>query len=289
MRKVTVLICFMVLLGNLSGCSADDANHQVKEYFSDPQVRALVMAADDGDVKKIDQLVASGVDVNSRGKDGITPLIWAIYHQKKAGYQALLKHGADPNLQVQDGRYKGDSAMETAAQLRDSSYLKLALEHGGNPNLVDSTSSDYYTPLFSAIFGGRKENVELLIRNGANIDFKIDGFNDHTPLAFAMGTNEYEIAYMLLQAGANYKLVDQTGPNKGHNSFVWDLEHPGSLDSSSDAYKWRAKVIEFMNAHGVKVKSELPKPMCSEDLGNGVNVIAPCDQLKTPPQKSGKS
>jgi ankyrin repeat protein len=286
MKKTAVVICLFGLAGNLSGCSANDANTYVRENFSDPQVRALVMAADDGDIKTVDRLIAAGVNVNARGNDGITPLIWTIYHHKMKGYQALLEHGADPNLQIQSGRHKGDSAMETAAQEQDSSYLKLALEHGGNPNLVDSTSSYDYTPLFSAILGGRKENVELLIRNGANINLKIDNYNDQTPLGFAVGEDEYEIAYMLLQAGANYKLVDQIGPNKGHNSFVWDLEHPGNLDPSSDAYKWRAKAIEFMNAHGVKVKSELPKPMCSEDLGNGVNVLGPCDQLnnKEPPK-----
>lgn len=285
MRKVTVLICFMGLLGNLSGCSADNANHQVKEYFSDPQVRALVMAADDGNVKKIDQLVTSGINVNTRGKDGITPLIWTIYHQKKAGYQALLEHGADPNMQVQDGRYKGDSAMETAAQLSDSSYLKFALEHGGNPNLIDTYDDNRFTLLLSAILGGNESNVKLLIAAGADVNAVQNTVDSETPLEFAVAAEEYQIAYVLLQAGANYRITDQGGANKGGNPIVWGLEH-GNLDPASDVYQWRAKVIEFMNAHGVKVKSELPKPMCSEDLGKGVNVVAPCDQLKKPPPPS---
>lgn len=285
MKNMIFAICVLGLIGNMSSCSADDANTHVKEYFSDPQVRALVISADDGDVKKMDQLIAAGVDVNARGKEGITPLIWTIYHHKIKGYQALLEHGADPNLQVQSGRHKGDSAMETASQEHGSSYLKLAIAHGGDPNLIDKYDADRRVPLFAALLANNKDNVALLIHAGADVNVVSNPISQETPLLSALEIGEYEIAYMLLQAGANYKLVyEGSGVNRGRNPLVVSLEHPGSLDPTSDAYKWRAKVIEFMNAHGIKVKSEPPTPMCSEDMGKGVEVTVPCNQLKPTPE-----
>ncbi|MGH8398890.1 MAG: ankyrin repeat domain-containing protein [Gammaproteobacteria bacterium] len=283
MRGCALILFLLCLLGNLSACSAEQS--RIDDYFTDPQSRALVTAAVDGNTKEIERLVASGVNVNARGKDGVTSLIWAIYHLKKAGYQALLEHGADPNMQVQNGTLIGDSVMETAARMQDSSYLKLALQHRGNPNLVNKSSYYDYNPLISAIMADRKTNVDLLIQAGADINATVDGFSGQTPLDFAVGEQNYEIAYRLLQAGANYRITDpyQAAAGKGSNPIVWGLEH-GDLDPASDRYKWREKVIQFLNAHGVVVSTKPPPAMCTQDLGKGVKVIAPCNQLKPAPQ-----
>lgn len=276
MRKCAFILFWLCLLGNLSACSAEHS--RIEEYFTDPQSRALVTAAVDGNTKEIERLVASGVNVNARGKDGVTPLIWAIYHLKKVGYQALLEHGADPNMQVQNGTLIGDSVMETAAQLPDPLYLKLALQHGGNPNLVNKTSAYDHTPLISAIMADRKANVDALIQAGANINPKVDEVNDESPLEYAVNEQNYEFAYRLLQAGANYRLKALNG-----NPIVIGVE-TGDLDPASDRYKWREKVIQFLNAHGVVVSTKPPPAMCTQDLGNGVKITAPCNQLKPTPK-----
>lgn len=49
-------------------------------------------------IKAINYLIKKGVDINHRGKNGQTALLsashWGYYHV----VEALLKHGADPNL-----------------------------------------------------------------------------------------------------------------------------------------------------------------------------------------------
>lgn len=270
MRKAAFLTCLFVLFGMLCGCSVH--SRRLQEYFPDPRVRALVRAVEKEDVKEIDRLVTQGINVNARGKDGMTPLIWAIYHLKKASYRALLEHGADPNLQIQSGRHAGGSVMQAAAGLSDSFYLKLALEHGGNPNLVNPYSSYKRTPLFSAIdpFNPHvKENVDMLIKSGANLN---TDFNGVTPLMSAVASGRYDIVYLLLQAGADFHLEQK--------SLVAYIQIRNDDPNNIMTTVWKKKVIEFLNAHGVEVHIKPHTPMCLQHLGNGVNVTAPCEQLK---------
>jgi ankyrin repeat protein len=263
MRISVVIIGFFLLVSFMPACRSTE----IGDSFPDKKTAALASAAMDSNVKEIDSLLASGAQINGRGKGGITPLMWALYHLKKDGYRALLERHADPNLQEDDG----DSVMQWAAQLKDSTYLQLALEHGGNPNLINAQSAHDRSPLFSAIAltPDTTENVALLIKAGADMNLVSP---TGTPLTDAAGTNQYEVVYMLLQAGADYKQKDHSG-----TTVVWAIEH-NNIDPQSDGFKWRQKVIDFLREHGVSVNPKDQVAMCSKDLGNGATEIAPCDQ-----------
>jgi hypothetical protein len=252
---------FFLLLNCMTACKASE----IDESFTDIKVRELASAAADGNVKQIDNLIASGVQINARGKDGVTPLMWALYHLNKDGYKALLEKHADPNLQENDG----DSVMEWAAQLKDSSYLQLALEHGGNPNLVDSHSAYDRFPIFSAIqlAPDTNENVALLVKAGADLNVVSP---TGTPLTAAATRNQYEIVFLLLQAGADYKK-----PNNSGKTVAWVIENM-NIDPTSDAFQWRQKVIDFLHAQGIAVNPKDQEQMCSKDLGSGATEVVPC-------------
>ncbi|WP_233081986.1 ankyrin repeat domain-containing protein, partial [Rheinheimera soli] len=72
------------------------------ELYPDSHVRALAKAAGKGDILKVRQLVASGVNVNAQGRSKATPLYWAIRKNNLAGFEALLKFGATPNVRFDD-------------------------------------------------------------------------------------------------------------------------------------------------------------------------------------------
>lgn len=64
-----------------------------EKFFDDPEVIALVKAAARGNVDEIDQLVTAGVDINTIGMDGITPLHWLMISSpkpNKLGFQHLV-------------------------------------------------------------------------------------------------------------------------------------------------------------------------------------------------------
>ena len=52
------------------------------DFFTDPQVIALCDAIAANDVARMKERIAAGADVNARGKDSMTPLLWAFVDNK---------------------------------------------------------------------------------------------------------------------------------------------------------------------------------------------------------------
>lgn len=121
--------------------------------FQDAKVAELANAACSSEAtNEISVLVKSGVDVNGRGTEGITPLIWAMSCHNLAGIKALLKQGADPNLALTTD---GSTAVYLAAGGSDPRILPLLLSHGGNPNAIrvlpENNPNAIYSQLDSAL------------------------------------------------------------------------------------------------------------------------------------------
>jgi len=217
---------------------------KVKEAFSDPQVIELVLAASRGDTKKIDALVKAGVDVNTQGKDGVTPLIWMLPTRNKAGFTRLLEHGADPNI-TYDERY---SVMWYLAGSDLSEFLELALEYGGDANWLGGNS----TIIDPAITFGRVENIQILIEAGADVNFQ-NRVSGGTPLHAAGYSAQFQIAYLLLEAGADPRINNKTG----RNGLLYAIEKSGR-PGGDDVYAWRQKVIEYLRGMGMEVTPQDP-------------------------------
>lgn len=217
------------------------------EAFSDPQVVALALAAQNGDVEEIDRLVTVGVDVNTIGRQGVSPLYWALLAQNKRGFKRLLEHGASPNIQTDDG----DSVMHLGAELADDpEWIELALEHGGDPNLVASKNRYRWkwTPIYCAINAEHARAVELLIEAGADLDHR--NWEDETPLEFAAWCGRsFDIVYLLLRAGSDYRKKTHGGMDIATRIFEAELL-PG------DSPYWLEKCRQFIRED--MAKSEVP-------------------------------
>lgn len=209
------------------------------DLFSDPQLRALAVAAQHGNVKKVDALIAQGVNVNGKGRFGIEPLFSAWQARNKKGFKALLDHGANPNV-IETGGY---TLLNEIAQSEDPHFMKLALAHGANPNLVEPRSGE--TPIFVAAanpYG--KANVPLLIKAGADLNHQ--GKNGETPLMGAAGSNQYDVVYSLLEHGADYRLKDKWG-----KTVAWDITNSEkNMDKSGSAGAWLNKVVRLLAEKG---------------------------------------
>ena len=107
---------------------------KLEMVFTDPGARELALAAATGKTRRIDELLAQGVNINYAGQHGITPIRWALASENYRGFSYLLDRGADPNLDVRDGWH---SVLHSAARKDDTRFLIKALEKGGKPNLVD--------------------------------------------------------------------------------------------------------------------------------------------------------
>ena len=52
---------------------------RAEDYFDDPQVIELCRAIEQKDLVLVDKLITERTDVNTKGKDNMTPLLWAYY------------------------------------------------------------------------------------------------------------------------------------------------------------------------------------------------------------------
>ena len=214
----------------------------LETMFPDTQVRALAKAAGKGRVNQIDDLVNQGVSVNSRGAKNATPLFWAMRNGSVVGFQKLLELGADPNVVFDDG----GSVIHWAVQHEDSSFLRLALEHDGNPNLVAGEK----TPLFDTIgFKGDSDILVLKILLTYGADPNMKEARGNTPAMIAAGVGRFDIVYVLLNSNADYNLKNDAGYSlldrvaAKRNAFIPGSEQEKSLE----------QVIDWLSRKGVTI------------------------------------
>jgi TPR repeat protein len=183
------------------------------------------------------------VDVNRQGKEGMTPLLWTFGAHNENGFLCLLKHRADPNLLAFDRT----SVMKLAATDKNPAFLKMALEHGGNPNWTDPQNGRPI--IFETIHPYSREPIKVLIAAGADVNAKDKSMPYlQTPLYSAATLNQYDIVYLLLEAGADYTLTDEDG----YNPLIYSIERH-LLDPNFKLLPWRAKVVEWLCERGVEV------------------------------------
>lgn len=155
-KKVAILLMASVLpLALLSGC-LDRSPHQrlkwkAEDFFTDAGVISLCKAIERKDTAEIDRLVKSGVNVNAKGRANMTPLLWAFPTGEEV-FKKMLEMGADPNVKLTEDYLllNNKSVVFAAVELTDGlmhhqyfydvpmdNYLKLVLDHGGDPNAED--------------------------------------------------------------------------------------------------------------------------------------------------------
>lgn len=216
------------------------------DVFTTPQAAQLAEAVGRGDEKKIRWLVDQGVDVNSVGLRGMTALYWALGKRNIIGFRRLLDHGADANTvtccdEQAEGVVHKLSVMGLAARVDDPSYLQALLDHGGDPNRVINEAND--TPIFQAIGERRTENIKLLVKYHADLNYH--GGSGNTPLLVAVNAKQFEIALLLLRAGANPRVQDRWGYSTittlkkfGNRGIVQPKDNDAYLELISELKKY---------------------------------------------------
>jgi ankyrin repeat protein len=236
---------------------------KASDYFQTKPQLDLAIAAQKGQTNKIDVLLKSGADVNAKGKYGMTVLFWCLLQQNKNGFEFLLEHGADTNVQMDTNApvleeelgLAGTSVMELVPQKTDTWYLDQVLKHGGNPNLINPVSKE--TPIYGVMPSIRQENLknmEMLIAAGAQVNFQ-DGRGGYTPLMNAAMSIRYDMAYALLEAGADPTLKD----NHGHTIVRFININGPHLDQKGWVYPWYLKVMDVLKSKGMDMDEGKPK------------------------------
>ncbi len=209
---------------------------RAENYFDRKEDVALAEAVAGGDPYKIGKCIEVGGNVNAVGREGFTPLLWAIMKSSKEGFIYLLQHGADPNLITT--RYDGDqmSIMEEITTFRKTDYLRLALENEASPDSPSGKNGE--TLIFRAIMFSNLENVKVLIEAGADI-YRRNAINNWTPVRTALSICRWDIVYYLLSKGADPTVKD-----------IWGYDLPqaiklyGFTEGAGRDYQYYLKVLE---------------------------------------------
>lgn len=188
------------------------------EVFDDSTVIALAEAAAKGDTSEVDRLVASGVDVNTTGKEGVTPLLYALWSDNFKGYVRLLEHKANPNHCWSGNELLPDSvsAVHFAASRDRSTWLLVTLQHGGDPNVegriqdINEEGKVVFGPCMPLhyVIGTSDRfhpasliSTAMLISKGANLEKT--NIEELRPFEYHLKNGNYEASYLLLVAGTS--------------------------------------------------------------------------------------
>ena len=151
-----------------------------------------------------------------------------------------------------DGLTSGNSATSLAAKHEAPWYLGVTLKHSGDPNIRNPIRD--VTPIFQCITllykprpQPRLEHLKMLIAAGADLNARNGG--DITPMMYAVRLNRFDMAYLMLQAGA-----DPRQKTKWDTTIVYEILE-SRTDPKSELYRWRAKVIQLLKTKGIDVEA----------------------------------
>jgi len=179
----------------------------------------LFTAARAGDVARINKLLADAPDlVNTKTRNGDTPLFAAVEQFQLPSVEALLKAGAEV-----DGVYHRDWRIlhavaffgneESVTPERHRAIAALLIEHGAD---VSATDGRQATPLHVAALRGRMELLPLFL--SANTDINVRNRDEQTPLHLAAIFNQPEVIRWLVKHKADISAKDKMGDTPLHKA-----------------------------------------------------------------------
>ena len=230
-------------------CCALCRVHMTASELFDPATAALLEDIRQGNEAHAREALAGGLSLNIQGKEGVTPLTWLLLETRnKKAVRLGLKLGADPNFK---NNY-GSSATTLVSGFKDSEWLRMMLDAGGNP---DGPGGGNKTPLFEAIAAENWDNLKLLVERGADINQQIDHYMNETALLYAADGNQYEMVYWLIEHGARTDIYDNSGAN-----LAWLLYDSESImPKTAPAYPWLLKVKHVLEQQGTTFPPPSPQ------------------------------
>ncbi|MFC1761161.1 ankyrin repeat domain-containing protein [Planctomycetota bacterium] len=208
----------------------------------------------------VQYLLEHGADVNCQDEHGRTPLRYAARWGHKESAGMLLEKDADITVQDSGGRTAMGLAKEHGytetvellskrakqldpkreimticdyAAMGDTEKIRSLIAAGQDAN---SKRKNYGLALAWASMMGHREAAELLIQNGADVNFQSQSFYGVTPLGFACHWGRKEVVELLLANGADINVKNEAGKTL--------------LEVASE--RKHTEIVELLKKHGAK-------------------------------------
>ncbi|XP_059908466.1 kinase D-interacting substrate of 220 kDa B isoform X3 [Gadus macrocephalus] len=193
---------------------------------------ALISAAREGHLEVVKELLENNANLEHRDMGGWSALMWAAYKGRTPVAQMLLDKGANPNITGQYSVYP----IIWAAGRGHGEIVHLLLQHGAKVNCSDKYGT---TPLIWAARKGHYDSVMHLLANGADVDQ--EGANSMTALIVGVKGGFTDVVKELLKRNPNVNMTDKDGntalaiaAKEGHTGIVQDLLDAGTYVNITD-------------------------------------------------------
>ena len=186
----------------------------------------LLSASEDGNLGRVQVLLAQGVNPNTQNGKGETPLMLSAWFDRKGVVECLLGH---PNIDLEVRDQAGSTALLEAAASGNPQVVQLLLAGGADTAVVDNSG---YTLLMEAAWGGEEAVVELAL-NQPNIDLEAMSVHGETALLVAAEEGHKQVVLQLLARGANPAVED----HRGNTMLRWAQEN-GWVDLAAQFFAY---------------------------------------------------
>ena len=275
LREMVLLLASMAIVCSCRPTTTPAGGPSMKQvppgdFYTDPRQVRLAVAVDAGDAAAVEAAVRDGADVHAWGKDGYSILYWAMARKNVAGFEALVKNGADVTGDYRDpavlkeNRFR-DFIVRLTLEVADPGFLKAALRQGLDPNYVlDKDSNE--SLLFLA--GGRHNEsaLRLLLDSGANIEQQ--NHLGYTALGEAMLRCDFKTMRFLMQRGG-----DPTVKNVFGHDLSWQLREYGSRGVRPEQREYFEKVVDELVQRGLLTRQDIIEADKPKTPNAGVTVI----------------
>lgn len=212
----------------------------------------LVAAAQSGDVAAVRRLLALGLSIEARDRQGCTALIRACGGGHPALVEELLDRGADAGARADSGA----TALSAAIIAGQADIVHVLLARGVAPDqrLINGT-----TALIVAAACGAAAAIAPLIGAGARIEARDQAGNTalHAAAGFAFAGADAaavrSILFALLEAGADIDAVNDIGATPLHVACGAGAATPpagAGIEAAMDVLLARSAAVSAVDRHG---------------------------------------
>ena len=225
--------------------------------------QALFLAVWMGYKAIVDAMLTSGIDVNIRNTDGMTPLMIAAEAGHTDVVESLLNKGAHVNARSKNKYIPGETALMNAAEKGHTDTVQVLLANGADANARDKKGR---SPLMEAVKGRENMVIKALLAHGADVNARdSDGA---TALIYAAQKGLENTIKILIQNGANVKIQD----NEGQTALVYaDVNgHKNAVKILLENQTQPAKAVSLLyiqqEKNGCHIKMWEPSTQTTKDL-----------------------
>jgi len=233
------------------------------------EIKALLVAALNGHLEVVKQSIADGIDVNTKDKNGVTPLHHAVRQGHKEIVELLIANGADVNA---TDKQDAETPLHWAAYAGENYIVELLIKSGAGLNpkrniALHSKDRLGATPLDHALNRKQYDTVDLLRKYGGmtgteDIAYQFESINNtialfqHLIIGDAAGDTTDKPSIEKLQGvfviqgktGSKYEVQYHTGDNNWQMREVVTLQSNRQLYIDSSSYDekrlYRVKLVE---------------------------------------------